>query len=105
MITVTEKAQEKIGNYFKDKPKAPVRIQVAEGCCGGPYLAIVLDEIRQDDTRYEAEGLTYVISKDLADHLGRISIDFLEKDGMTWFQVTPENPLPTAQEGPKSCCT
>ena len=105
MIDVTEKAQEKIDNYFKDNPKASVRIQVGEGSCCGQYLGIAIDEAKEGDNKYEANGVTYVIAKDLAAQLGRITIDFAEKDGMSWFQVTPENPLSGSETAETSCCS
>ncbi len=107
MIQVTEKAQEKIDNYFRENPvKAPIRIQVAEGCCGsGPYLAIALDEHKEGDKKYEANGVSYVIAKDLMDRIGRITIDFVEKDGMSWFQLNSEHPLPESQTGGAPCCS
>ncbi|UCF82147.1 MAG: IscA/HesB family protein [Desulfobacteraceae bacterium] len=106
MIEVTEKAQEKIDNYLQENSvKAPIRIQVAEGCCGGPYLGIAVDEFVEGDNRYEANGVTYVIAKDLIERVGQITIDFVEKKGMTWFQVSSQNPLPEAQTGGEPCCS
>jgi len=106
MIDVTEKAQGKIDNYLQENSvQAPIRIQVAEGCCEGPYLAMVVDEFKEGDNSYKANGVTYVIDKDLIERLGLITIDFAEKDGMSWFQITPENPLPESQTGANPCCS
>lgn len=106
MIEVTDKAQEKIDNYLRENSvQAPIRIQVAEGCCGGPYLAMAVDELKDRDNSYQANGVTYVIAKDLIESVGRITIDFVEKDGMSWFQVSSENPLPEAQTGGDPCCS
>jgi Fe-S cluster assembly iron-binding protein IscA len=105
MIEVTEKAQEKIDNYLQEHSiQAPIRIQVAEGCCEGPYLAMAVDAFKEGDNSYKANGVTYVITKDLIERLGRITIDFAEKDGMSWFQITPENPLPETQTSGDPCC-
>jgi len=106
MIEVTEEAQEKIDNYLQENSvQAPIRIQVAEGCCEGPYLAMVVDEIKEGDNTYKANGVTYVIAKDLMEQLGPITIDFAERDGMSWFQITSENPLPGTQPSGNSCCS
>lgn len=106
MIEVTETAQEKIDNYLQENSvQAPIRIQVAEGCCEGPYLAMAVDAFKEGDNSYKANGVTYVIAKDLIEQLGRIAIDFVEKDGMSWFQITPENPLPETQTSADSCCS
>ena len=106
MIEVTEKAQEKIDNYLQENSvQAPIRIQVAEGCCEGPYLAMAVDELKEGDNSYKANGVTYVIAKDLIKQLGPINIDFAEKDGMSWFQITSENPLPEAKATSAPCCS
>jgi Fe-S cluster assembly iron-binding protein IscA len=106
MIEVTEKAQEKIDNYLQENSvQAPIRIQMAEGCCEGPYLAMAVDELKEGDSTYKANGVIYVIAKDLMERLGPITIDFAEKDGMSWFQITPENPLPEAKTTNEPCCS
>ena len=106
MIEVTEKAQAKIDNYLQENSvQAPVRIQVAEGCCEGPYLAMAVDEFKEGDNSYEANGVTYVIAKDLIEQLGQITIDFAEKDGMSWFQISADNPLPETQTNSNPCCS
>ena len=104
MVRVTQVAQEKIEAYFKEKPRSPVRIQVAESSCCGQYLHIALDQIGEADNRYEVQGVSYVVVRDLDTQLGGVTIDFIEKDGMSWFQVTPENPLPGTQAKGGSCC-
>ena len=106
MIEVTEKAQEKIDDYLQENSvQAPIRIQVAEGCCEGPYLAMAVDEFKEGDNSYKANGVTYVIGKDLIEQLGPITIDFAEKDGISWFQITSENPLPVAETTSEPCCS
>lgn len=105
MIDVTEKAQEKIDMYIQENAiQAPIRIQVAEGCCGGPYLGIAVDELKQGDKSFNANGVTYVIARELIDRTGPILIDFMEKDGMSWFQLTSENPFFEAQPDGNACC-
>jgi hypothetical protein len=53
-----------------------IRIQMAEGCCEGPYFAMAVDELKEGDNTYKANGVTYVIAKDLIERLGPITIDF-----------------------------
>ena len=106
MIEVTQKAQEKIDRYLQENSvQAPIRIQVAEGCCEGPYLAMAVDEFKEGDNSYQANGVIYVIAKDLIEQLGPLTIDFAEKDGMSWFQITSENPLSETQTSGDPCCT
>ena len=106
MIEVTEKAQEKIDNYIKENSvEASIRIQVPEGCCGSSYLGMAVDEFKEADNRHVANGVTYVIDKELFEQIGRVTIDFVEKDGMFWFQIDSENPLAGVQTGSDSCCS
>ena len=106
MIEVSEKAQEKIDSYVEENSvKAPIRIQVTEGCCGSSYLGMAVDEFKETDNRYVASGVTYVIDKDLVEQTGRLTIDFIEKDGMAWFQIDSENPFAGAQTDSNSCCS
>jgi Fe-S cluster assembly iron-binding protein IscA len=106
MIEVTEKAQEKIDNYLKENSVGtPIRIQVTEGCCCGSYLGMAVDAFKEGDSTYAAKGVTYVIAKELIEQIGRVTIDFVEKDGMSWFQIDSENPLPGSQTGGDPCCS
>lgn len=106
MIEVSEKAQEKIDSYIKENSvEAPIRIQVTEGCCSSSYLGMAVDEFKETDNRYVANGVTYVIDKELIEQIGSVTIDFVEKDGMFWFQIDSENPFAGAQTGSDSCCS
>ncbi|MBW1759306.1 MAG: IscA/HesB family protein, partial [Deltaproteobacteria bacterium] len=43
MLEVTDMAQKKVADYFKDKEVEPVRILLQDGGCGGPSLNMGLD--------------------------------------------------------------
>jgi Fe-S cluster assembly iron-binding protein IscA len=105
MITVTPKAQEKIEAYFKENPRTPVRILMTDSSCCGQNLSIALDQIGEADNRYDVQGITYAVARDLEAQLGGITIDFIEQEGRAGFQVTSENPLPGAQACGGSCCS
>ena len=106
MIEVSEKAQEKIDSYIKENfVEAPIRIQVTEGCCGSSYLGMAVDEFKETDNRYVANGVTYVIDKELVEQIGNVTIDFVEKDGMVWFQIDSENPFTGVQTCSDACCS
>ena len=66
---------------------------------------MAVDQFDEKDNIYKENGVTYVIAKDLIEEIGRITIDFMEKDGMSWFQISSENALPQAETGREPCCS
>lgn len=75
MITVTKKAQEQVKAYFEDKAIQPIRIFVNHGC-GGPQLAMALDEIKETDTVVTCDGLDYVMETCLLKEAHPVEVDF-----------------------------
>jgi iron-sulfur cluster assembly protein len=63
MVEVTASATSQIAEYFKDKEIVPIRIFINEGGCGGPSLAMALDEQKSTDDVFEIDGFTYVGDK------------------------------------------
>ena len=57
MIKVTETAQEQVKAYFEGKEVQPIRIFINNGGCGGPSLAMALDEKREDDAAFTHGGV------------------------------------------------
>jgi len=49
MITVTKAAREEVAKYFDGREKSPVRLFITSGC-GGPSLAMALDQPKETDT-------------------------------------------------------
>ncbi len=89
MITVTESALGELKNYFADKEASPVRVHLANGGCSGPRLSLALDEKRDGDTAVEEGGLTFLISNELAEATGAVTIDMSQYG----FIVDSENPV------------
>lgn len=75
MITVSENALEKIGEYFKDKEVAPIRLYVAPGGCSGPVLSLALDEAGEGDVTEKVGDYEFVVQQELADDGAPFSID------------------------------
>lgn len=100
MFTMTDTAKQELDAYFADKEKTPLRIFMASGC-GGPRLALALDEAGADDHVFEEGGYSFCINKELLSLAGSISLDM---DPYLGFSVTPEFPLPNSG-GCGSCCS
>jgi len=63
---------------------------------------LVLDEPKENDDKYEIDGLTYLIDKDLASTSGKVTVDFVDNGWQQGFTVNAEKPL--AGDG-ASCST
>lgn len=75
MFQVTPAASSQVKEYFKGKETSPIRIFLNNGC-GGPGLAMAVDEPLANDEVYEIEGMKYLIDKDLFQQAKPITIDF-----------------------------
>ncbi len=78
MLKVTEKAQEEIAGYFKDKEITPIRIFLNSGGWGGPSFTMALDESKDNDEVFEFGNQPYVINKELLAEASPVTVDFNE---------------------------
>nr|WP_320192116.1 IscA/HesB family protein [uncultured Desulfobacter sp.] len=76
MINVTKPAQEQVRMYFEGKEIVPIRIFLNSSGCGGPSLAMALDEKKDTDAAFTFDDIEYVIDKDLLEKAGNVDIDF-----------------------------
>ena len=76
MIKVSETAQEQVKAYFKGKKIQPVRIFLNNGGCGGPSLAMALDEEKQDDVVFTHGGVEYIMEKILFEKASPVNVDY-----------------------------
>jgi len=77
MFTVTDEARTEVAEYFKSHDKGAIRVFLMEGGCGGPQLAMALDEKKDTDSVYQIAGVEYLIEKDLLAKVQPIEIDFV----------------------------
>lgn len=96
MLTVSENAVTELNEFFSDKEKSPIRIYLAPGGCGGPRLALALDNPDDADQTFDEAGFTFCIEKDLFGQTGDISIDVTHMG----FAVDSANPM----GGGGGCC-
>lgn len=75
MIDVSQPAQEMVKAYFEDKELKPVRIFLSSGC-GGPQLAMALDQITPEDAVFNHAGVDYIMEKQLLDDASPVTVDF-----------------------------
>lgn len=97
MLNVTEKAQKKVLECFTDKEIMPVRLFLNQGGCGGPQMAIALDEKKESDSVFEFAGVEYLMDTEFLEETKPIEVDFIE----TGFKITSS----LKSEGCSSCGT
>jgi len=64
-------------------------------------LRLVLDEPKDEDEKYEVDGLTYLVEKDLNAKAGTIKVDYVNNGWQQGFSLSSSEPL--SQPGGMSC--
>lgn len=77
MLELTESAKNQLDKYFETQEKSPIRVYLASGC-GGPMLALALDEQKSNDNTYDIMGFQFLVDKSLMDTVAPIKIDLTE---------------------------
>jgi Fe-S cluster assembly iron-binding protein IscA len=76
MLELTDSARQELVKYFSDKDKTPIRVYLSPGGCGGPRLALALDEQKDGDEVVTLEGgLTFLMEKELYTAAKPITVD------------------------------
>ncbi|WP_300669960.1 IscA/HesB family protein [Desulfoluna sp.] len=78
MFTVTETARKEIARYFENRPAAPIRLFLNSGGCGGPQLAMAIDEKKESDTLFTLDGMDYVVDTEFLNQAQPLVVDFKE---------------------------
>lgn len=104
MFEVTETAQQKLSEFFQDKKVRPIRLYLNNMSCGGPLLALGLDEPDEDDEIFEINGFQFVANKELLAAAQPVTVDFKN----VGFEITSSiKPPPSSCAGCGSsgtCC-
>ena len=77
MITVTQAAQKEVAGYLNGREKSPVRIFITSGC-GGPSLAMALDQTKDTDTVFTHDGVDYIMETELFKQARPVTVDFTD---------------------------
>jgi Fe-S cluster assembly iron-binding protein IscA len=62
---------------------------------------LALDEPKETDEKFEFDGLTVIIEKELLGKTGGVCVDFVEQGFFRGYRVDPKTPL--AKGGGKEC--
>ena len=104
MISITESAAEKINKAVIEQEMngKHLRVGVFPGGCGGGYqYALGFDELGDDDSEFESQGLKLIINNGDVDKIKGTEIDYVVSDMGEGFRVNNPNPAP---EGKKAEC-
>jgi Fe-S cluster assembly iron-binding protein IscA len=104
MFEVTETAQQKINEFFEGKKARSIRLFLNPAGCGGPSLALGLDEPTPQDAVFDINGLQFVADKELLAQAQPVTVDF----GQVGFEISSSiRPAPGGCAGcgsSGSCC-
>jgi iron-sulfur cluster assembly accessory protein len=108
MLTMTERAAEKIRHFAGEMPEAQgkeLRIFVQAGGCSGLQYGFTFDEHQEGDTVVESSGITVLVDPMSAPHLSGAQVDFVDDERGTGFIVDNPNAAPSCGcSGTSSCC-
>ena len=93
MIHLSEKAEDVLKDYFKDREISPVRIFLQTGGCAGRTLAMVLDETKETDDVYTINGFTMIVDKELHVTTKDITVEYVSGAMGSGFRVESEIPV------------
>lgn len=90
MFEVTDKASEMIRELLagREEPVSAIRIIVSEGGWSGATVGMALDEPEENDEKFEKDGLSFVINKQLLEDIKPVKVDFLETDNGSGFYIS-----------------
>ncbi len=92
MITLTERAEEKVRALLEREGSAAaaLRVRVTAGGCSGLRSDVAFDEVRDSDHALEQHGVAVVIDPKSAPHLAGCTLDYADGLNESGFQI--ENP-------------
>lgn len=97
MIELTKTAKEQLDMHFSNKEIIPIRLYLA-GRCGGPQLALSMDNQKENDEVHKICNYIFVIDSELMSNAVHIVIDY---NFYTGFKI--KSSLNTQSLGCGSC--
>ena len=94
MLEVTELATQNLKSYMEENNiDSALRVAIMGGGWAGPSLGLALDEPKDNDAKYEQDGLTFVVDNGLLTTCGSIKIDFVDAGMRSGFSISSTNPI------------
>lgn len=94
MVTLEPGAVQAIRAFLDEKGlERPLRIHLQSSGCCDPSLALSLGDIGPTDIVQEEGGLTFVISPEIVDLVGQVTIAYVDESGRRGFVLTSSKPV------------
>ena len=94
MVKLEPKAGQAIKTFFAEKEfQRPLRIQLQSSGCCDPSLCLSVDNIQKPDLIQEVEGLTFIMSPEIHELVGEVTIAFTDEIGRKGFVLTSSKPV------------
>ena len=95
MITITDKGAEKVHEFLDsqgaDPSSAGLRVGVKGGGCSGFQYALAFDKPKDDDHRFEDQGVAVIVDKVSMQFVFGSEVDYVEGLQGAGFQVNNPN--------------
>jgi Fe-S cluster assembly iron-binding protein IscA len=94
MIDVNQEALQAMKEFLAEKNlQKPIRIHLqSTGCCDAS-LGLTVDDARPDDIIQDVCGISFLISPDVSELTGHITISYRSDKLNTGFMLTSEKPV------------
>ena len=102
-VKLEARAGQAMKSFLAEKElQQPLRIHLQfNGCCD-PSLGLSVDNIRESDLIQEVDGLTFVISSEVHQLVGDVTISYTDEIGRKGFILTSDKPV-SEWEGMSVC--
>ena len=93
-ITITDVAAGKVRDLLSDKadgPEMALRVAVRGGGCSGFQYALAFDQPKEDDHRFDVDGVSVVVDKTSMQFVYGSEVDYVESLQGAGFQVNNPN--------------
>ena len=93
-ITITEVAAGKVRDLLADKtdgPEMALRVAVRGGGCSGFQYALAFDQPKEEDHRFDVDGVSVVVDKTSMQFVYGSEVDYVESLQGAGFQVNNPN--------------
>jgi Fe-S cluster assembly iron-binding protein IscA len=104
MLEITKSATDKIAELLKDKEVTAIRIFLNAGGCGGPGVAMALDEPKDTDTVFDTDGFQFIVDEDFLGEAAPIKVDYNTRSGFQFDCSLDFEDECTACETSGCCC-
>ena len=94
MVKLEASATQAIKAFLAEQGiQGPLRIDLRSSGCCDPSLSLCVDNIRESDLIQEVEGLTFIMSSEIYQLVGEVTISYPDEIARKGFLLTSERPV------------